>query len=144
MAVPDTNDGVELPVVCWWFRPSALGSSAFDCVVAGTVVSHVFLIKSCYVEFEPSIRTNHCRNYVLGHIYLRPPSLTTSSVFACHLSTLFDHALHHFLGQVTVISSNFSSRQHCFPLALFSWQKFSFLVTVALSFLFDKHCPITE
>ena len=28
--------------------------------------------------------------------------------------------------------------------ALFSWQNFSFLATVALSFLFDKHCPITE
>ena len=28
--------------------------------------------------------------------------------------------------------------------ALFSWQNFGFLATVALSFLFDKHCPITE
>jgi len=27
--------------------------------------------------------------------------------------------------------------------ALFSWQKNWFLATVALSFLFDKHCPIT-
>jgi len=27
---------------------------------------------------------------------------------------------------------------------LFSWQKFSFLATVALSFLFVKHYPITE
>jgi len=30
------------------------------------------------------------------------------------------------------------------PKALFSWQNFGFLATVALSFLFDKHCPITE
>jgi len=28
--------------------------------------------------------------------------------------------------------------------ALFSWQKFSFLATVALSFLFDKHYPNKE
>jgi len=28
--------------------------------------------------------------------------------------------------------------------ALFSLQKFWFLATVALSILFDKHCPITE
>ena len=28
--------------------------------------------------------------------------------------------------------------------ALFSWQNFGFWATVALSFLFDKHCPITE
>jgi len=28
--------------------------------------------------------------------------------------------------------------------ALFSSQKFSFFATVALSFLFDKHYPITE
>ena len=39
---------------------------------------------------------------------------------------------------------------HCFQnlgmlqVALFSWQIFGFLATVALSFLFDKHCPITE
>ena len=28
--------------------------------------------------------------------------------------------------------------------ALFSSQNFGFFATVALSFLFDKHCPITE
>jgi len=34
--------------------------------------------------------------------------------------------------------------EHGVGVSCFSWQNFGFFATVALSFLFDKHCLITE
>jgi len=49
-----------------------------------------------------------------------------------------------FLIEIAVFTDGGSTAVHIGKLALFSSQKFWFLATVVLSFLFDKHCPITE